>query len=68
MHTDDNIYIILTPQLEDMRMEVSRREQELLQMSTKMKEKDPFIENSHFSWDYNKKILALKYSRDRSVF
>ena len=43
-------------QVEDMRLEVQRREQELLQMSTKMKT----LEEQHA--DYQKHIAVLKES------
>ena len=43
-------------QLEDMRVEISRREQEILQMATKMKT----LEEQH--QDYQKHIAVLKES------
>lgn len=44
------------PQLDDMRIEVSRREQEIMQMATKMKT----LEEQH--QDYQKHIAVLKES------
>ena len=52
----DHYNLLLYLQIEDLRLEISRREQEILQMATKMKT----LEEQH--QDYQKHIAVLKES------
>lgn len=56
MQCIDQFNLLLYLQIEDLRLEISRREQEILQMATKMKT----LEEQH--QDYQKHIAVLKES------